>query len=213
MITMDAIILAGGQGKRLRPLTDGKPKAMVPINGKPMIQYHIDWLKRYGVRKIIVACGYKWERIKQHYKNSLVYSVEDEPLGTGGAIRKALEHIDSQDFIVVNGDDINNVDIAKLQKLGSNAICLSKLPSPFGVVEVEDGYVARFRQKPLLPHWVNMGVYLLNKDISLPKIGPIEDLIFTKIKLKAYTHTGFWVTVNTIKDLEDAEAQLKKYKL
>ncbi len=210
---MDAIILAGGQGKRLRPLTDGIPKCMAPLNGKPMIQYHIDWLKKHNIEKIIVACGFKWEKIKHHYGNSLVYSVEGVPLGTGGAIRKALEHVGGKEFIVANCDDINNVDIKKLQKLGSNAICLSKLPSPFGVVEVKNGYVTRFRQKPLLPHWVNMGVYILNRDIKLPKIGAIEDETFTKIRLKAYEHDGFWFTINTMKDLEDAEKYARKYGL
>jgi len=208
---MDAIILAGGQGKRLRPLTDDMPKCMAPINGKPMLQYHIDWLKRFKVEKIVVACGYKWEKIRHHYKNSLVYSVEEEPLGTGGAIRKAVEYIEGQEFIVVNCDDINNVDINKLQKLGSNSICLSKLPSPFGVVEVEDGHIVRFRQKPVLPHWVNIGVYILNKDIKLPKIGAIEDETFPKIKLKAYFHDGFWITINTMKDLEEAGQKIKMY--
>lgn len=207
---MDAIILAGGQGKRLRPLTDGMPKCMVQLNGKPLIQYHIDWLKKYGIKKFVVACGYKWEMIRQHYKNSLVYSVEEEPLGTGGAIKKAMQHIDGHEFIVVNCDDINNVDVNKLQKLGSNAMCLSKLPSPFGVVEVDDGFVTRFRQKPVLPHWVNIGVYILNKDIRLPKTGSIEDEVFPKIRLKAYKHDGYWITINTMKDLEEAEQRLKK---
>ncbi|MCX6815356.1 MAG: NDP-sugar synthase [Candidatus Aenigmarchaeota archaeon] len=207
---MDAIILAGGQGKRLRPLTDHMPKCMVPINGKPMIQYQIDWLKRYNVKKIVVAAGYKWKKIKEYYGDQLIYSVEKEPLGTGGAIKQALRYIDSHDYIVANCDDINNVDIRKLEKMGSNAVCLSKLPSPFGVVEIEKSMVKKFRQKPLLPHWVNIGIYLLNKNLELPDSGPIEDLVFTKVKLKAYKHTGYWITVNTEKDLEDAEKALNK---
>lgn len=208
---MDAIIMAGGQGKRLRPFTDSMPKCMVPVNGKPMIQYHIDWLKKYGIENIVVSCGYKWEEIRKHYGKSLVYAVEDEPLGTGGGIRLAAESVKSSEYIVVNCDDINNVDIAKLQKLGSNSICLSKLPSPFGVVEVEDGFVKKFRQKPLLPHWVSIGVYLLSKELKLPQKGQIEELVFEKIKLKAFMHSGYWITINTQKDLEDAEKKLKEF--
>ncbi len=210
---MDAIILAGGQGKRLRPLTDNMPKCMIPVNGKPMIQYHIDWLRTYGIKNIVVACGYKWEEIKKHYENKLIYSVEDEPLGTAGAIKKAVQNIDGEEFIVVNCDDMNNVNINELQKLGSDAICISMLPSPFGVVEVEDGYVKSFKHRPLLPHWVNIGVYILSKNLNIPDKGAIEELVFPKIKLKAFFHKGYWVTVNTVKDLEEAEKKLKEYGL
>lgn len=210
---MDAIILAGGMGKRLRPLTNNMPKCMVPINGKPMLQYHIDWLKRYGIKTIIVACGYKWHTIKNRYGNSLVYSVEKKPLGTGGGIKQALRHVESDDFIVVNADDINNVNIDRLKKVGSNAVCLSRFHSQFGIVDVKKGLVARFRQKPLLPYWANLGVYILNKNVPLPDSGAIEETTFQKIKLKAYMHTGFWVTVNTAKDLEDAGKILKEMKL
>jgi len=206
---MDAIILAGGLGKRLRPLTDKIPKCMVPINGKPMIQYHIDQFKKYGIKKIIVACGYKWEKIKEFYGNSLIYSIEKEPLGTAGAIKKALDYVDGYEYIVVNADDINNVNIDKFVKIGSNAIVVARFHCRFGIVDIEGNKVVRFRQKPLLPYWANMGMYLLNKDIKLPDKGAIETEVFPKIELKAYKHNGFWMTVNTRKDLEEVEKCLK----
>lgn len=209
---MDAIILSGGFGKRLMPLTKDIPKPMVPVNGKPMLQYHIDWLKRFRISRIIVACGYMWEEIKKHYGSTLIYSVETEPLGTGGAIRQAMDHIDSEEFIVLNSDDVSNLDIGRFLAVGSNAIALSRFNSNFGIVDVEDNIVTRFRQKPLLPYWASMGAYVLSDKIKplLPTNGAIETETFPKIKLKAYKHTGWWMTVNTVKDLEELEASIKQ---
>ena len=134
----EAIILAGGLGKRLRPLTLEKPKPMVEINGRPMIDYHIQWLEKNRIKKIIIACGYKWEKIKEYYGDDLIYSVESEPLGTGGAVKKALKYVENETFIVVNGDDINDVPIDKLREIGPNTICVAKFKSPFGIVEIDE---------------------------------------------------------------------------
>ena len=202
----EAIILAGGFGKRLRPLTNDVPKPMVKINNRPMLDYHIQWLHEYGIKKIIIACSYKWEKIKEHYGDRLIYSVEESPLGTGGAVKKALEHIDDDSFIVVNSDDINDVDINKLSDVGPNVICVSKFRSPFGIVDIDkDNNVVGFRQKPILPHYVSIGVYLLSRNLKFPDIGSLEDDVFPNIKLKAYKHDGMWVTINTMKQLEEAE--------
>src|SRR3989338_9437618 len=103
---MEAIILTGGMGKTLRPLTQDLPKAMVPVNGKPLLQYQLDILTRQGIEKIVLACGYKWEKIKQHYGDKFIYSVEEEPLGTAGAVKNAIERIEGDEFIVLNADDI-----------------------------------------------------------------------------------------------------------
>ena len=206
---MEVIILAGGQGRRLRPLTSDMPKCMVPVNGMPMLQYHLNWLKKYDIDKIIVSCGYMWEKIKKHYGNAFVYSVEEEPLGTGGAIKLALERVEGNEFIVVNSDDINDANLNKFAKLGSNAIALSRFHCQFGIVEEENGVVKKFVQKPLLPYWANMGLYLLNKKVPLPEKGALETETLPKIKLKAYKHDGFWMTVNTLKELEELEKALK----
>lgn len=210
MMNMEIIILAGGTGKRLRPLTDSIPKCMVPINGVPMLQHHINWLKSYNIKKIVVACGYKWEKIKERYGSSLVYSVEDEPLGTAGAVKMALDHIKGDDFLVLNADDINNVDISKLVRSGSNTTVVSRFKSQFGIVDIVDGKINRFREKPFLPPYLaNLGLHLLNRKIDFPEKGSLEMDVLPKIAekgdLKAYIHDGFWITVNTNKELEEAE--------
>jgi NDP-sugar pyrophosphorylase family protein len=212
----EAIILCGGKGMRLYPITVEIPKALVDINGKTLIDRQIEWLKSYGVEKIILACGHRWEKLKEHIEKKysgksdteFVYSVEEEPLGTGGAIKKAMENVENVECVVLNVDDMNDVDLNKLYDLGPNAVCLSQLRSPFGIVHFKDGWITKFEQKPLLKDvWVNIGVYLLRKDLMkiLPEKGAIETEVFPKIKLKAYKHTGFWVTVNTKKDIEEAE--------
>jgi mannose-1-phosphate guanylyltransferase len=213
MTIKEAIILCGGQGDRLKPLTDTLPKPMIPVNGRPIIDHIISNMKRQGVERIIVACGYKWEKIRERYGDSLIYSVEKEPLGTGGALKQAMAHVKGNEFFVANSDDITDIDLKEFSKLGSNAICVAHFKSNFGIVDVDGDRVTGFRQKPLLPFWANVGWYLLNKSIPLPDKGSIEDLVFPKIPLKAYRHTGRWVTINSMKDLKEAEAEFKTHPL
>ncbi|MBU5537491.1 MAG: NDP-sugar synthase [Candidatus Aenigmatarchaeota archaeon] len=210
---MEAIILTGGSGKRLLPLTKDIPKCMLKVNGKPLLDYHVKWLKQYGVEKIVLACRYKWENIKRHYGDMFIYSVEKEPLGTGGAVKHALKYIENENFFLVNADDITDVDLNKLKKMGSNTIVLSRFHSNFGIVETKGNKVINFKQKPLLPYWAWCGVALLNKNIPLPDKGAIETETFPKIDLKAFKHKGFWMTVNTAKDLEELENVAKKINL
>lgn len=212
---MEIIILAGGQAKRLRPITDGMPKCMVPINGKPTLQYHLDYLKKFkAIDKIVLACGYRWEKIKQHYGDAFIYSVEEEPLGTAGAVKRALEKIEGNEYIVLNADDINNVDINKLISAGGCATVISRFKSQFGIVELDNGLIKSFKEKPLLPYWANLGMHIFNKKVKLPKSGSLESDILPKLaaagKLKAYKHTGYWITINTLKELEEAGNMLKR---
>jgi len=204
----EAIILCGGSGKRLGEIGENLPKAMIPIKGKPIIDYQIEWLKSYGVTNIVLACGYKHEIIKKHLKDSVKYAIEEELLGTGGAIKNALKYIEGEEFFALNVDDITNIDIKRLSELGSNSICLAKFRCPGGVVKTDQGFVKEFIEKPLLDVWVNCGVYILNKNINLPDKGSIEYEVFPKINLKAFKHEGKWTTVNTQKDIEKAEKEI-----
>ncbi len=213
---MEAVILAGGMGKRLRPLTKDLPKAMVPVNGKPLLQYQLDILNRHGVQKIVLACGYKWEKIKQHYGGKFIYSVEDAPLGTAGAVKNAIDRIDGDEFIVLNADDITDINVEKFMKTGSNATAVAHFHSNFGIVDIENGKIVQFREKPLMPYWASVGLHLLNKNVKFPEKGSLEQDVLPVLaregKLKACEHMGFWKTVNTVKDLEEVEIFLKKGK-
>ena len=116
---MKAIILAGGRGKRLRPITDYVPKPLIPINNIPIIEWQIKYLKKHGISEVIICSGYKSEMIENYLENKklgvkIIFSIESKPLGTGGAIKKAGKKIKDDSFIVMNGDIITNIDLKKL---------------------------------------------------------------------------------------------------
>ncbi len=116
---MKAIILAGGQGKRLRPLTDYVPKSLVPIKNIPIIDWQIKYLKKYGITEVIICTGYKTKMVENYLSIKktgvkIKFSIEKSPLGTGGAIKKAGKMINDKSFFVINGDAITNIDLRKL---------------------------------------------------------------------------------------------------
>jgi len=110
-----AIILAGGLGTRLRPLTDETPKPLLPLKGKPIVQHTIEQLKRHGVKNIILSIGYKADKIKEYFGDgsklglNISYVVEDNPLGTGGAVKMAAQGI-NKPFILTWGDELKDID-------------------------------------------------------------------------------------------------------
>lgn len=211
-----AIIVCGGQSKRLRPLTDKIPKPLVEVNGKPLIEYTFDVLLKNNIEKAVLACGYKWEMIKDRYGDDfkglkIIYSPEPEPLGTAGAVKLALKHVDEEEFFTMNSDEIHDLDLKEIEKRGSNLVCLSRFRCRFGIAKLDDGKILGFEEKPMLDMWANMGVSFLNKSILpfLPDRGSIEADVYPKLELKAYKHTGFWMTVNIVKDISDAEKALR----
>ncbi|MFM8658665.1 MAG: NDP-sugar synthase, partial [Candidatus Nitrosotenuis sp.] len=117
---MQAIILAGGLGSRLKPITDYVPKPLIPINNIPLIEWQIRQLQKFKINDFIICTGYKTDQIedylqhKDHFDAKIQYSVESSPLGTGGAIKKAGKLIKGKSFLVTNGDVITNLDIKKL---------------------------------------------------------------------------------------------------
>jgi len=142
-----AVLLAGGYGKRLRPLTDTVPKPLLEVADKPIIVWQIEWLKAHGIREFVVCAGYLREMIVQtlgsggKFGVKIGYSVEDEPLGTGGALKNA-EHLLKSDskFIVVNGDVLTTLNPLKMTDLLDRyvaCIALTRLPSPYGIVEFD----------------------------------------------------------------------------
>lgn len=229
-----ALILAGGYGKRLRPLTDDKPKPLVEVAGKPILMWQIEWLKRHGITDFVVLAGYKKEKIIESLGSgsklgiSVTYVVEDEPLGTGGAVKNARLTFSGRDpFLVVNGDIITNIDpkalLKALESTGAiAAIALVQLRSPYGIVEVGgDGRVMSFREKPILEgYWINAGVYALRPEIEeyLPSKGDLETYTFPTLaregKLVAVTfdlNKFYWRSIDTMKDLEEVSSDIERH--
>jgi len=228
---LKAVILSGGQALRLRPLTEDKPKALIEIKGRPISEYQIDWLvKEGGVDSVTFACGYKWQKLKEHfgsnYKGTTVnYSPEEEPLGTGGAIKRTLSGHESDDVLIVaNGDIMTDLPLARMVEAHRQAgeITTSMLVVPyrsrFGVVKIDKLRMVRgFEEKPAFPDvWINGGVYVLNPRKAmkyLPEKGDIERETFPRLvnhgELLSYPYYGEWLFVDSLKDLKELEEAMQ----
>ena len=221
---MKAIILSGGKGERLRPFTNECPKGMVQIEGKPILEYQIEWLKKYGVKEVIFACGYLSEKIKEYFEDGKKfgirchYSIEDEPLGRGGALKKAWQYIkdDKEPVIATNGDIYTELDLREMISLHKSTkdilvtMCLIPYKSPYGVVRIgDDGLVMGFDEKRKLPYWINGGVYIFNHEVvnHLPEKGDHETLTFPDLAkrklLQGYKSNAYWRSIETVKDLNE----------
>ncbi|MEM2240321.1 MAG: nucleotidyltransferase family protein [Candidatus Bathyarchaeia archaeon] len=228
---MKAVILAGGQGKRLKPLTDSIPKPLIEVAGKPIIVHQMEWLKRYGVDEFIVTIGYLKDRFIEtlgsgrKYGVHVSYVVEEEPLGTGGGLKNAEPLLKNEGFFyVVNGDVLTDIDPRRLLEACdggfTGVIALVPLPSPYGLVVSDDkGVVELFQEKPVIQgHWINAGIYLFKPEVFkyLPDRGDLERTLFPRLaeegRLRAvkYQSPVFWRSIDTWKDLEEVEAVLKE---
>ena len=219
---MKAIILAGGRGKRLRPITDYVPKPLIPIKNISIIEWQIKYLKKFGISEIIVCSGYKTKMIENYLNNKklgikITFSVEDKPLGTGGAIKKAGKKIKDRSFLVINGDTITNIDLKKLIKK-NNAIAAIQLRTKFGILQTDKDKIMKFDEKKEIENlWMNAGIYHLNKETlkELPTIGDIEKTLFPnyakKEKLTTIKFTNSkWYSIDSFKDMEECSLVIKK---
>ena len=219
---MKAIILAGGRGKRLRPITDYVPKPLIPIKNIPIIEWQIKYLKKFGISEIIVCSGYKTKMIENYLNNKklgikITFSVEDKPLGTGGAIKKAGKKIKDRSFLVINGDTITNIDLKKLIKK-NNAIAAIQLRTKFGILQTDKDKIMKFDEKKEIENlWMNAGIYHLNKETlkELPIVGDIEKTLFPdyvkKEKLSTIKFTNSkWYSIDSFKDIEECSLVIEK---
>ena len=219
---MKAIILAGGRGKRLRPITDYVPKPLIPIKNIPIIEWQIKYLKKFGVSEVIICSGYKTEMIENYLNNKklgvkITFSIETTPLGTGGAIKKAGKKISEKSFIVINGDVITNMDLKKLLKK-ENSIASIQLKTKFGILQTNDDKIIKFDEKKEIENlWMNAGVYHLKKSTlkDLPNIGDIEKTLFPNYakKEKLFTlkfRNVKWHSIDSFKDMEECALEVEK---
>ena len=219
---MKAIILAGGRGKRLRPITDYVPKPLISIKNIPIIEWQIKYLKKFGISEVIICSGYKTEMIENYLKNKklgikITFSIENKPLGTGGAIKKAGKKIKDKSFIVINGDIITNIDLEKLLKK-ENSIASIQLKTNFGILQTDKDKIIKFDEKKEIKNlWMNAGIYHLNKESikELPNVGDIEKTLFPdyakKEKLSTIKFTNSeWYSVDSFKDMEECSLVIEK---
>jgi mannose-1-phosphate guanylyltransferase len=219
---LKAIILAGGRGKRLKPITDYVPKPLVPIKNIPIIEWQIKYLKKFGIKEVIICTGYKTKMI-QNYLNvknmgiKITFSIEKTPLGTGGAIKKAGKMIDEESFFVINGDTITNIDLKKLAEK-PNSIAAIELRTKYGILETKGNKIIEFKEKKEIQNtWMNAGIYYLQKEVlkELPVKGDIEKTLFPDYAKKGKLNTikfknTKWYSVDSFKDMEDCALEIEK---
>lgn len=196
----EAVILAGGFGTRLSSVISDMPKAMAPVNGRPFLDYQLAYLAFSGIKQVILAVGFKHEKIIGHYGDSfgnirIEYSVEHEPLGTGGAVKQAIKVAQNSPVLVLNGDTFFEIDLAKFHDFYRRrdakmvmAIREMEDVSRFGTVDVEwDGQITGFYEKSEKSGKgkINGGIYLIDKNfflnLDLPNKFSLEKDFFEKI--------------------------------
>ncbi|BEJ91623.1 NTP transferase domain-containing protein [Campylobacter jejuni] len=215
---MQAIILCGGLGTRLKSVIKDIPKPMAPINNKPFLEFIFEYLKKQGIKEVILAVSYKYEVIQEYFKDEFLgikikYSIEKEPLGTGGAIKEALKFIKNEAY-VLNGDTIFDIDLKKLI-LNNSKICLAlKQMNDFdryGTVELDSkNYIKLFKEKEFKKQGlINGGIYFLNKDIfndfTLQEKFSFEEFLqenYKKLKARACIFDDYFIDIGVPSDYE-----------
>ncbi len=220
---MKAIILIGGLGTRLRPLTCNIPKPLLPVLNKPFILYQIELLKKHGIKDIVLCMAYLPSEFKKFLGDGskfgvkISYAIEKVPLGTGGAIKNAERFVDSP-VLIFNGDVMTDINLTELvryhrEKKSGVTITLVRVPDPsqYGLVEtLPDGKISRFLEKPSLNEitcdTINAGVYIFNpemfREIPAAVVYSVERGLFPKLldekaPFYSYIYSGYWIDIGT----------------
>ena len=224
-----AVILAGGFGTRLKSLVSDLPKPMALINNIPFLAYLLNLLQKYNFEKVVLAAGYKSEAIRLHFGSSynnieLIYSVENEPLGTGGAISAATGFIDAEYFTVLNGDTFFDVDFKEMEEKflnNNNGLMVALKPlenfERYGTVEINEARIISFNEKRYCRKGlINGGTYLLskewlNKKALAKKYSFEKDILETVIGIESigyYISDGYFIDIGIPEDYERALNEL-----
>ena len=224
---LEAIVLAGGLGTRLRSVVSDLPKPMAPIGDKPFLEYILKYLQKNGITRAILSVGYKWETIKEYFGDKfedieLIYSVEDEPLGTGGAIKKAMNQVKNSQVYIINGDTFFDVDLKSLDLKDKSQLILSLKPMSdfdrYGCVENdENNLVTVFTEKGYRESGnINGGIYLASKDIfdpyDLEEKFSFEEFMqenFKQLKISSAIFNNYFIDIGIPEDYEKAQIDLR----
>lgn len=234
---MNAVILIGGRGTRLRPFTCDTPKPLLPVLNRPFLHYQFDVLKKHGVRRAILCTSYKPKVFHtllgtgRSHGLKLEYVHEAAPLGTGGALRNALDRLDGT-TLVLNGDVLNKLDVTAFSAMHrknrahvSLALTRVKDPTLYGVVETAaDGSVRKFVEKPswdeVETNTVNAGAYIFERDV-IARIPPntiysLERSLFPQLLLEGkrvfgWVSTGYWIDIGTVEKYLQVHLDLIKH--
>lgn len=228
---MKAVILAGGAGVRLRPLTYVYPKVMMPLGGRPLLEHTIEYLKDQGIAEIVLCVAYLRSRIKDYFHDGadfgvrLTYADAEEPLGTAGQLLTARDSL-RDTFVVMNGDILTNLklsDIVQTHTTSQNitTIAVRKLASevPYGCVDLDDSMrLTGFREKPVFTYLANAGIYVMKPRVfdyirDSPSPVDLERDVFPAMitsgeKIGAYMNEASWAHIGSVADLERVDKEL-----
>jgi len=229
---MEAIILAGGLGTRLRDVITGLPKPMAPVNNKPFLHYLFKWIKQYPVKKLVISAGYKSESIVSYFGNSIFdipveYVIEDKPLGTGGAVIYALHKTSGPEVLILNGDTYFPINLNKLVAFHSInksgfTVALKRMHDfdRYGTVECRGHAIVKFNEKKFCSDGlINGGIYLINRELieswelsgafSLEK--DVMEKVAGKSALKGMVFDDLFIDIGIPEDYHKAALILKAY--
>lgn len=233
-----AIIMVGGKGTRLRPLTEEIPKPLLPVLGVPCLEYVIKSIADVGIKEIILACGYKSQKINDIIGNGerfgiqISYAYEEHPAGTAGAVKLLEDRVD-QRFLVASGDVLADVNIADMVKTHERGEAMATMaltevdePTEFGIVGIDEGMsIIRFKEKPkedeVFSKLINAGVYVIERDVLslIPKDTMFDfskdlfPLMLSKgVPLKGHIIDGFWMDIGRPLDLLKANLEMARIK-
>lgn len=224
---MIGAILAGGFGKRLKPITDEVPKALVQIRENyTIMDRQIFDFKNMGVREIYILSGYLGNKIEERYGSEKYgirfhYLREDKPLGTLFSIKNLLSERSDEDVVLRNGDTVTDLNFNKFVQFAQESpywltMFVIKMRSPFGIVDLLGDQVTEFREKPLLNHFINAGIYYIKKSafemFQADYVDKeIETTVFPRLANRkltgAYTEETFWMGIDSEKDLEQVRRE------
>lgn len=232
-LPLDAVIMAGGRGERLRPWTDEIPKPLLKIGDKPILEHNIDRLKNFGVEDFWICVRYLGKNIEKYFgtgdskRISIKYVWEDEPLGTIGAASKITE-FKHDHILVLNSDILTDVDFEDYyldfvnQDAAMSVVTIPyNVSVPYAVLETTNGHVISLKEKPTYTYYSNGGIYLLKRSVfdSIPENGffnatdLMETLISKNAKVISYPLRGYWLDIGRKEDFEKASKDIHHLKL
>jgi dTDP-glucose pyrophosphorylase len=229
LLPLEAVLMAGGRGERLRPLTDSTPKPLLKLGNKAIIEYNIDNLNKFGVENVYVSVKYLAEKIIDYLGNgekyglNIKYLEEKKPLGTLGSV-SLIEKIESETILVMNSDLFTNVDLEEfyVHFLESGAdMAIASFPYvvsvPYGVLNIEESSVKSFSEKPIYTYQSSAGMYLIKREIinlvpkdSFYNATDLMDLLISKNKKIVYFPiVGYWIDIGNPDDYKKAQEYVK----
>ena len=220
-----ALVLCGGKGERLRPLTESIPKPLVHLKGRPILSYLLDHIGKFGIADVVIAAGFQAEKIHEffanHHRDLNVTIVDSGDVDIIERI-KACAPLIQGDFFLMYGDTLADVDLCRLQEFhfahdAKATITLYPLKSQFGLATLDrDGYITSFREKPTLDQWINIGNFYFDSEViswmkDFSGYAAFLQFLGAQRKLKGYRHQGIHITVNTLRELEEAEENIHEF--